>query len=44
MYTKTSKRKEGSPCKNSHPKCFKTTNFDRFHREGAMNVSNSELK
>ena len=20
---------------NSHPKCFKTTNFDRFYREGA---------
>ena len=20
-------------CKTSHPKCFKTTNFDRFYRE-----------
>ena len=33
MYIETSKQQQGSPCKNSHPKCFKTTNFDRFHRE-----------
>jgi hypothetical protein len=25
IYTETSKRQEGSLCKNSHPKCFKTT-------------------
>ena len=33
MYIETSKQQQGSPCKNSDPKCFKTTNFDRFHRE-----------
>ena len=31
MYTETSKPPLGS-VKNSHSKCFKTTNFDRFHR------------
>ena len=24
---------EDSLCKTSHPKCFKTTNFDRFHQQ-----------
>ena len=33
MYTEISKRKQGSPCKNSHQRCFETTNFDRLHRE-----------
>ena len=33
MYIETSKQQQGSPCKNSDPKCFKATNFDRFHRE-----------
>ena len=33
MYIETSKQQQGSPSKNSHRKCFKTTNFDRFHRE-----------
>ena len=33
MYIATSKQQQGSPCKNSHSKCFKTKNFDRFHRE-----------
>ena len=33
MYIETTKQQQGSPCKNSHTKCFKTTNFDRFHRE-----------
>ena len=28
MYTGISKRKEGSPCKNSYKRCFETTNFD----------------
>ena len=32
MYTETSKQQQGSPCKSLHPKCFKTTNFSRFHR------------
>ena len=34
MYTETSKRKQGSPCKNSPPTCFKMTNFNLFHCEG----------
>ena len=33
MYSEISKREQGSPRKNSHPKCYKTTDFDRFHRE-----------
>ena len=33
VYTSTSKQQEGSTCKNSYPKCFITTNFDKFHRE-----------
>ena len=33
MYSKTSKQQEGCTFKDSHPKCFITTNFDKFHRE-----------
>ena len=38
MYTEISKRKQGSPCKNSHQRCFETTNFDRLHREELLFV------
>ena len=37
-YAITSKQQEGSTCKDSYPKCFITTNFDKFHREGAINT------
>ena len=33
MYTATSKQQEGCTFKDSHPKCFITTNFDKFHCE-----------
>ena len=33
MYTTTSKQQEGRTFKDSHPKCFITTNFDKFNRE-----------
>ena len=33
MYTTTSKQQEGCTFKDSHPKCFITTNFGKFHRE-----------
>ena len=33
MYTSTSKQQHGCTFKDSHPKCFITTNFDKFHRE-----------
>ena len=33
MYSTTSKQQEGCTFKDSHPKCFITTNFDKFHRE-----------
>ena len=33
MYTTTSKQEEACTFKDSHPKCFITTNFDKFHRE-----------
>ena len=33
MYTTTSKQQEGCTFKDSHPKCFITTDFDKFHRE-----------
>ena len=39
MYTKISKRKQGSPCKNFHQRCFETTNFDRLYREELLFVS-----
>ena len=32
MYSTTSKQ-QGCTFKDSHPKCFITTNFDKFHRE-----------
>ena len=32
-YNTTSKQQEGCTFKDSHPKCFITTNFDKFHRE-----------
>ena len=32
MYTTTSKQ-QGCTFKDSHPKCFITTNFDKFHRK-----------
>ena len=31
MYNAISMRQQCSPCKNSHPKCFTKTNFDRSH-------------
>ena len=33
MYTTTSKQQEGCTFKDSHPECFITTNFDKFHRK-----------
>ena len=33
MYTATSKQQEGCTFKDSHPKCFIMTNFDKFHRK-----------
>ena len=33
MYSTTSKQQEGCTCKDPHPKCFITTNFDKFPRE-----------
>ena len=33
MYSTTSKQQEGCTFKDSHPKCFITTNFDKFPRE-----------
>ena len=33
MYTTTSKQQEGCTFIDSHPKCFITANFDKFHRE-----------
>ena len=38
MYTTTSKQQEGCTFKDSHPKCFITTNFDIFHREAFARV------
>ena len=38
MYTEISKRKQGSPCKNSDQRCFETTNFDRLHSEELLFV------
>ena len=32
MYSTTSKQEEGCTFKDSHPKCFITTNFDKFQR------------
>ena len=33
MYSTTFKQQEGCMFKDSHPKCFITTNFDKFSRE-----------
>ena len=40
MHTTTSKQQEGCTFKNSHPKCFITTNFDKFHREAFARAVN----
>ena len=40
MYTTTSKQQEGCTFKDSHPKCFITTNFDKFHREAFARAVN----
>ena len=40
MYTTTSKQQEGCTFKDSHPKCFITTNFDKFHREVFARAAN----
>ena len=40
MYTSTSKQQEGCTFKDSHPKCFITTNFDKFHREAFARAVN----
>ena len=40
MYTKTSKEQQCFPCKNSHSKCLKTTNFDRLSGGRVGNVLN----
>ena len=40
MYTATSKQQEGCTFKDSHPKCFITTNFDKFHREAFARAVN----
>ena len=37
MYTTTSKQQEGCTFKNSHPKCFKTTNSTAMLSPGAVN-------
>ena len=39
MYTTTSKQQEGCTFKDSHPKCFITTYFDKFHREALYTKS-----
>ena len=41
MYTSTSKQQEGCTFKDSHPKCFITTNFDEFHREAVAKGAKS---
>ena len=40
MYTTTSRQQEGCTFKDSHPKCFITTNFDKFHREAFARAVN----
>ena len=39
-YTTTSKQQEGCTFNDSHPKCFITTNFDKFHREAFARAVN----
>ena len=36
MYARTSKPQEGFTCKDSHAKCFKTTNSSARFYQGAM--------
>ena len=38
MYTTTSNQQEGSTFKDSHPKCFKTTNSTAMLSPGAVNL------
>ena len=38
MHTTTSKQQESTTCKDSCPKYFIATNFDKFHREGAIDI------
>ena len=33
LFSETSKRQQCYPSKNPQPKCFKSSNFDRLHRE-----------
>ena len=40
MYTTTSKQQEGCTFKDSHPKCFITTNFDKFYPKLSPGVVN----
>ena len=40
MYTTTSKQQEDCTFKDFHPKCFITTNFDKFHREAFARAVN----
>ena len=43
MYNATSKQQEDSTYKDSYPKCFITTNFDKFHREALAKGDESRL-
>ena len=38
MYSTTSKPQESCTCKDLHPKCFITANFDKFHRKALRGV------
>ena len=40
LYSKTPKQQEGCTFKDSHPKCFITTNFDKFQREAVAKAVN----
>ena len=42
MYTTTSKQQGGCTFRDSHPKCFITTNFDKFHREAFARAMNRD--
>ena len=39
MYIETSKLEEGTMCKNSHPKCLQSTNFEGFHRAKPLAIA-----
>ena len=44
MYTTVPKKQEGCTFKDSHPKCFITTNFDKLHHEAvAMGGERGEV-